>query len=1107
MDTLQKAARMRRLWISALVLLSALMPCAEAQAPAPDTPALEARIAEMMSHMTREDKLRLLDGENGFYTHAVPDIHLPALKMSDGPMGVRTWGPSNSYAAGISLAAAWDPDLAYRIGREIGTDARSRGVHILLGPGVNIYRAPMGGRNFEYFGEDPYLAAQTAVSYIKGVQSMGVMATVKHFAANNQEYNRHNVSSDIDERTLREIYLPAFEAAVKQAHVASIMDSYNLIDGEHATENRALNIDIAKKEWGFDGFIMSDWGATYNAVRAANGGLDLEMPDGWFMNPTAMSEAIAKGEVSMATVDDKVRRILRKALQFGFLDREQQDVSIPLYRPEARAAALESARESIVLLKNEHNTLPLDADTIRTIAVIGPDAWPALPGGGGSSQIITFAPQAIMPALSSFLGSKVKVLYSRGIPSPDEIFKQTPFTTDGKPGIREETFPNADFTGSSVTTVREHLIGPVGSRAPANWPVKRSVRWSADYTPSETGKHDILFTCAPTDRCRLLVDNKVMLDRPAFETIGPLSVVTMDLIQGQTIHVRLESVTQSEAPVAGLGIRAVDQMVLPDAKQMARIADAVIVCAGFDSTSEFEGMDRPFELPYGQEDLIRTLASLNKRTIVTLTAGGNVAMTGWIDSVPALLHTWYPGQEGGTALAEILFGARNPEGKLPVSFERRWEDNPVHDSYYPNDGPLHVRYKEGLYIGYRYYTSRHVKPLFPFGFGLSYTTFSFSDLKVTPERPVEDEDVTVSVRVSNTGSRAGAEVAQLYLGDPSAHVDRPVKELKGFKKVRLAPGESQDVQFVLDHRSMSYYDIVGKDWKADPGRFVVYVGSSSEDTPLTGSFVLQKKGSAVAAVPLPPPLVDHASPQWKRTFDDPFNGAALSKCWKHTYIGDVHTLEANGEQEWYASPGDGTGYNPFHLHNGVLSISATPTPAAVMHTHPYPYLSGMIMSDGCFAQKYGYFEIRARIPQGKGLWPAFWLLPVSHKWPPEIDVFEMFGAPNSRKEGGLGWVHTGTVGGGDSAFNAWHQTAIDQYSAFHRYGLLWGPENMAIYLDGKLLASQSTPEHFHEPMYLIANLAVGGRWPESPDATTHFPASFEIDEIQAWQYRPWSDLK
>jgi beta-glucanase (GH16 family) len=330
--------------------------------------------------------------------------------------------------------------------------------------------------------------------------------------------------------------------------------------------------------------------------------------------------------------------------------------------------------------------------------------------------------------------------------------------------------------------------------------------------------------------------------------------------------------------------------LMPQAGAQAPVP--VIVCAGFNSTAEFEGMDRPFELPYGQEALIRTLSSLNKRTIVALTAGGNVAMTGWLDSVPP-----------------------------------------------------------------------------------------------------------------------------------------------------------------------------------------------------------------------PPPLADHASAQWRRTFDDPFNGAALNRCWKHAYVGDVHTLEANGEEEWYASPGDGTGYDPFRLHDGVLFMSAIPTPATVRLPRPYPYLSGMIMSDGCFAQKYGYFEIRAKVPGGKGLWPAFWLLPVSHKWPPEIDVFEMFGAPNSRREGGLGWVHTGTVGGGDSAFNAWHQTAIDQYSAFHRYGLLWGPEYMAIYLDGKLLASQSTPEHFHVPMYLIANLAVGGRWPESPDASTRFPASFEIDEIQAWQYRPWSDLK
>ncbi len=323
-------------------------------------------------------------------------------------MGVRTWGPSNAYAAGVSLAASWDPQLAGRVGAEIGDDARARGVHIMLGPGVNIARAPMGGRNFEYFGEDPFLAARTTVAYIKGVQSRGVMATVKHFAANNQEYARHDVSSDIDERTLHEIYLPAFEAAVKEAHVAAIMDAYNPVNGVHATENAHLNDGIARHEWGFDGFIMSDWGATYDGIRAANGGLDLEMPDGWFMNRDALAEAVRQGKVQTSVIDEKVRRILRKEIEFGFLDRPQQDVTIPIDRPAARATALQSALESMVLLKNDGHILPLDPGRIKTIAVIGPDAWPALSGGGGSSQIVPFAPVSFLAGIESYLGAPRK---------------------------------------------------------------------------------------------------------------------------------------------------------------------------------------------------------------------------------------------------------------------------------------------------------------------------------------------------------------------------------------------------------------------------------------------------------------------------------------------------------------------------------------------------------------------------------------------------------------------------------------------------------------------------------------------------------------------------
>lgn len=331
-----------------------------AQSPVPDSPAIEQRVDSMLKKLTLEQKLELIGGVDGMFIRGEEAAGFPRLKMSDGPYGVRTWGPDTAYAAGIGLAATWDPELAQRMGVAIAQDARARGVHFLLGPGVNIYRAPMGGRNFEYFGEDPFLAGHIAVPYIEGVQSQGVIATVKHFAANNQEYDRHNVSSDVDERTLREIYLSAFEDAVKVAHVGAVMNSYNLLNGVHATQNCHLNNDILKKDWGFDGILMSDWVATYDAVGAANCGLDLEMPSGAFMNPKNLLPAVQSGKVSEATIDDKVRRIFRTAIHFGFLDGDQTDLIIPFYNQNGKAVALDEARESITLLKNEGNLLPLD---------------------------------------------------------------------------------------------------------------------------------------------------------------------------------------------------------------------------------------------------------------------------------------------------------------------------------------------------------------------------------------------------------------------------------------------------------------------------------------------------------------------------------------------------------------------------------------------------------------------------------------------------------------------------------------------------------------------------------------------------------------------------
>src|SRR5712691_4221644 len=430
-----------------IVLLIGINAFAQSASPTPGD--IDRRVDSIVSQMTLEEKIDHLGGVDGFFIRGIPRLSLPRLKMADGPVGVRNFGPATAMAGGIGLAATWNPTLAEQVGTEIGRDARAKGVHFLLGPGVNIYRAPLNGRNFEYFGEDPFLASRIAVGYIKGVQSQGVSATVKHFMGNNSEFDRHNTDSIIDERTMREIYLPVFEAAVKEAHVGAVMDSYNLTNGQHMTQNGYLNSDVVKKEWGFNGVIMSDWTSTYDAIAAANSGLDVEMPSGKFLNRANLLPAIKDGKVSVATIDDKVRRILRVAAQFGWLDREQTDHSIPRYNQQGRHVALQMARESMVLLKNGGALLPLNKGTIKSVTVIGPNFYPAVPVGGGSARVEPFAAVSFLQGLGDYLGTALPVYCAQGIPTLDQMAKATRFSNaaaNGEPGLRAEYFASADLS-------------------------------------------------------------------------------------------------------------------------------------------------------------------------------------------------------------------------------------------------------------------------------------------------------------------------------------------------------------------------------------------------------------------------------------------------------------------------------------------------------------------------------------------------------------------------------------------------------------------------------------------------------------------------------------
>ena len=830
-----------RISIPAALLLLLAIPTMAQLPPnaAPSETEVERRIGSILDQMTLEEKIDLIAGVDFFYLRGVPRLGVPRLSMADGPMGVRNDGPATAFGGGIALAATWNPDLAERIGTEFGRDSRAKGMHFLLAPGVNIYRSPLAARNFEYFGEDPFLAARMAVGFINGVQSQGVSATVKHFVANNSEFDRNNTDSIVDERTLREIYLPAFEAAVKEAKVGAIMDGYNLTNGSYMSQHAYLNNEVAKKEWGFRGVIMSDWISTYDAIGAANGGLDIEMPSGSQFNREKLLPAIESGEVTIATLDDKVRRILRVAVTFGWLDREQLDTSIPRYNAQGHEAALQGIREGMVLLKNDNALLPLISDGIKSILVVGPNAYPAVTGGGGSSMVQPFSSVSILEGVVKAAGAETRVLYARGLPSLPDMIRATQFSTaaaGGEPGMQAEYFATADLSGAPVLTRVEPRV-QIGTSVNGPWFPEGTLseRWTGYYDVPEKSTYDIFIGAAGDlgGLYRLFLDDELVIDSWTINK-AMVDYVTLELDAGPH-KVVLEHHGRQKWPGdrLELGISHHGGRVDMKAIAMAAEADIVVIAAGFDASTESEGSDRTFRLPPGQDELITAMAAANKRTIVAMASGGAVDMNQWLDRVPALLQTWFAGQAVGTAVAEILFGAVNPSGRLPATFERRWEENPAHDYYYPTPGTQRIVYEEGVFVGYRGYEKNGVTPLFPFGHGLSYTNFEYDNLEISPDS-TNNGNVEVAFDLTNGGDLAGAEVAQVYVGDSHSDVPRPPKERKGFAKVSLRPGETQRVTVELNRRSFAYYDVEAEDWHVEPGVFEVFVGRSSATIELHG---------------------------------------------------------------------------------------------------------------------------------------------------------------------------------------------------------------------------------------------------------------------------------
>ena len=806
---------MKQKRLTFLLLLISNLFCASAQKWY--KPEIDLKVEELLSQMTVEEKLGYIGGIDWMYTKSIDRLGIHRMRMSDGPQGIGTKGKSTAYPATVTLAATWNENLAYQYGKALGRDCRARNINVILGPAVNIYRAPMCGRNFEYMGEDPYLTSRICVGYIKGVQDQGVMATVKHFVANNSDYDRNNISNDIDERTLNEIYFPAYKAAIQEAEVGAIMTSYNLMNGIYTTENPWLLKEVLRNQWGFKGLVMSDWGSTHYCVPAARSGLDLEMAGGEKMNPKDMAYYLKTGDVTMDMVDEKVRHILRILIAFGFKDGTEADKSIALDDPQSVETALNVAREGLVLLKNENNILP--------IIVTGKNAHGYV-HGGGSGAVVPFHYTNLFDGIQKEGKlNNVKVEYIDELDFMPSIM----YTDDNlnEKGFHAEYFKNIHFEGAPVVKQTEKKINyswAAGTELEGMPKDYFSVKWYSTMCVDETADYE--FTLGGDDGYKLFINDQPIIDDwtpGGFRTTN----VTKTLKAGEKYHVRVEYYQQG----GGAGICFLWKRKNETQNKFADYlnkADLVIACFGHSSDTEGEASDRTFELPEVDKKMLASLSGCKKPVIGIVNAGGNIEMQKWEPSLKGLIWGFYGGQEAGTAIGEALFGKVNPSGKLPMTFEKKWEDSPAYNSYHDPDKDKHVAYTEGIFIGYRGYDKLKREVQYPFGYGLSYTTFKLSNIVVS--KPNADGTVEVTCRLANTGKRDGAQVIQAYVGKAeNSPVERPQKELRKFEKIFLKAGESTTVKMTLPKESFMYFDVNRTQFVTDPGIYNIMLGFSSRD--------------------------------------------------------------------------------------------------------------------------------------------------------------------------------------------------------------------------------------------------------------------------------------
>ncbi|KAL5637442.1 hypothetical protein ACGC1H_004013 [Rhizoctonia solani] len=847
-------------------------------------------VEDIISKLSLNEKTRLLAGIDMWHTYAVPRLGVPSLRFTDGPNGARGTKffegvPAACFPAATGLGSSWDPEFIQKVGQAIGRDCKDKGCHVLLGPTINIQRSPLGGRGFESYSEDPLLSGTLARAFIKGVQSEGVSATIKHYVTNDSEFERMSMSSELSTRALREIYLRPFELACRDPETApwAVMTAYNRVNGLHASENKYLLDSVLRKQWGWDGMIMSDWYGTYSADTSIKAGLDLEMPGPPTWRADALQRCVVAQKIRVPEIDARVREVLKliNRVTVSGIPENADETGEP--KPETVDLLRQAAGHANVLLKNSESLLPLSPKDVASIAVIGPNADSPVFSGGGSANLRPYKHTTALEGIAAALkdaGNKVEVQHTIGA----HAHKEAPLlgvkhlkTKAGEPGYDIEWF-NEDPV-QNPDAKRVHYTHGTTSFAffNDNLPgddILHQECWAtmtAIFTPDVTGKYE--FGAAATGLVDVYVDGKKIIDNSSnpvpghvFFMTGTVEVLnTVELTAGKPAEIKLQFASPVAARAKGFtqigagslslegrggcrwggGRTFEDDQGIKEAVDLAKKVDKVVLVVGLNNDWESEGYDRDnMELPRATNRLVSAVLEVNKNTAVVIISGTPVAMP-WAESASTIVQSFYSGGEAGNGLADVLFGKINPSSRLPLSFPIRDEDTPSHLNFPGQNGK--VLYAEGVFVGYRHYLTYKKKVLFPFGYGLSYTQFGHSDLKVSGEIG-KDSTVKVSVTVKNTGKVAGRDVVQIYVRDLVSRLDRPVKELKGFAKSSLLePGSSETVTISLDKYAFGYFDDwagEGRDgegmWVAEAGEFEIIAASTSEDVGISAGITLKQ---------------------------------------------------------------------------------------------------------------------------------------------------------------------------------------------------------------------------------------------------------------------------